>query len=155
MGGFAIVLYKLILESAGRPEFYPEDRYPELYPPLVRTRQRLERAYQILSEYIGPATPMAIITDVYDQSSNYSGRSPLLGSDTGKEEIILTTFDQFLSYSDRYRFLTTVIIGEEMTRGWRDKIYTSHWNSRWTYNDQMLQRVAHLPYLVKAREMTG
>ena len=150
MGGFVIVLYKLILESAGSPELYPQERYPELYPPLVRTRERLERAYQILSEHIAPATPMAIITDVYGQSSNYSGRSPLLGSDTGKEEIVLTTFDQFLNYSDHYRFLTTVIIGEEMTRVWRDKIYTAPWNRRWTYDDQMLQRVAHLEYLVKA-----
>ena len=150
MGGFVIVLYKLILESAGSPDFYPPERYPELYPPLVRTRERLERAYEILSEHIAPATPMAIITDVYDQSSNYSSRSPLLGSDTGKEDIILTTFDQFLDHSDRYRFLTTVIIGEEMTRVWHNKMYTSQWNRRWTYDGQMLQRVAHLEYLVKA-----
>lgn len=148
LGGFAIVLYKLILESAGSPAFYPPDRYPELHPPLVRTRERLERAYTILSEHIGPATPLAIITDVYDQSSNYSGRSPLLGSDTGQEEIILTTFDQFLNHSDRFRFMTTVIIGEEMTRVWRDKMYTAQWNHRWTYDDQMLHRVGQLDYLV-------
>jgi precorrin-3B C17-methyltransferase len=152
LGGFAIVLYKLILESAGSPAFYPPDRYPELHPPLVRTKERLERAYALLSEHIAPATPMAIITDVYDQSSNYSGRSPLLGSDSGQEEIILTTFDQFLRYSDRYRFLTTVIIGEEMTRVWRDKMYTAQWNRRWAYDDRVLQRVAQLEYLVKAKE---
>lgn len=150
LGGFVIVLYKLILESAGSPESYPEDKYPELCPPLVRTKERLERAYAILSEHIEPATPMVIVTDVYDQSSNYSGRAPLLGSDTGKEEIIVTTFDKFLHYGNRYRFLTTVIIGEEMTRVWRDKVYTSQWNRRWTFNSQMLQRVAHLEYLVKA-----
>ena len=152
LGGFAIVLYKLILEAAGSPAFYPPARYPELHPPLVRTRERLERAYAILAEHIAPTTPMAIITDVYDQSSNYSGRSPLLGSDTGQEEIVLTTFDQFLRYSDRYRFLTTVIIGEEMTRVWRDKIYTAQWNRRWAYDERMLQRVAPLEYLVKAIE---
>jgi precorrin-3B methylase len=118
----------------------------------VRTKERLARAYAILSEHIAPATPMAIITDVYDQSSNYSGRSPLLGSDSGQEEIILTTFDQFLRYSDRYRFLTTVIIGEEMTRVWRDKMYTAQWNRRWAYDDRVLQRVAQLEYLVKAKE---
>jgi precorrin-3B C17-methyltransferase len=152
LGGFAIVLYKLILESAGSPACYPPDRYPELYPPLVRTKERLERAYEILAEHIAPATPMAIITDVYDQSSNYSGRSPLLGSDTGREEIILTTFDKFLEYSDHYRFLTTVIIGEEMTRVWRDRIYTAPWNRRWAYDDRVLQRVAQLEYLVKVKE---
>ncbi|MEJ5198081.1 MAG: SAM-dependent methyltransferase [Anaerolineae bacterium] len=152
LGGFAIVLYKLILESAGNPAFYPPERYPELHPPLERTRERLERAYAILAEQIAAATPMAIITDVYDQSSNYSSRSPLLGTETGQEEIILTTFDQFLRYSDRYRFLTTVIIGEEMTRLWRDKMYTAQWNRRWAYDDQMEQRVAPLEYLVKAKE---
>jgi precorrin-3B C17-methyltransferase len=149
LGGFAIVLYKLILESAGSPELYPPDRYPELYPPLVRTKERLERAYAILSEHIAPATPMAIITDVCDQSANYSGRPPLLGSDTGKEESILTTFDQFLNHSDRYRFLTTVIIGEEMTQAKRGKMYTSQWNRRWTFDAQMVEQIAHLDYLVE------
>jgi len=151
-GGFAIVLYKLILEAAGCPAAYPPDRYPELHPPLERTRERLERAYAILAEHIAPATPLAIITDVYDQSSNYSGRSPLLGSDTGREEIILTTFDKFLDYRDHYRFLTTVIIGEEMTRVWRDRIYTAPWNRRWAYDGQILQRVAGLEYLVQAEQ---
>jgi len=152
IGGFVIVLYKLILESASCPEFYPKEKFPELFPPLLRTRERLERAYEILSEHIGPATPMAIITDVYDQSSNYSHRPPLLGSDTGKEEIIVTTFDKFLDSSDRYRFLTTVMIGEKMTRVWRSKMYTCQWNYHWTYDSQMLQRVAHLAYLVKGGE---
>jgi len=151
-GGFAIILYKLILEAAGSPGAYPPDRYPELHPPLERTRERLERAYAILAEHIAPATPLVIITDVYDQSSNYSGRSPLLGSDTGREEIILTTFDRFLEHRDYYRFLTTVIIGEEMTRVWRDKVYTAPWNRRWAYDGQMLQRVAGLEYLVQAEQ---
>jgi precorrin-3B C17-methyltransferase len=154
-GGFAIILYKLILEATGSPAFYPPDRYPELYPPQARTRERLERAYAVLAEHIAPATPMAIITDVYDQSSNYSGRSPLLGTDTGQEEIILTTVDKFLDYSDHYRFLTTVIIGEEMTRVWRDRLYTAPWQRRWVYDEAMLQRVAMLEYLVPARKSFG
>jgi len=33
---------------------------------------------------------------------------------------------------------------------WRDRMYTAQWNRRWAYDDQMLQRVAHLEYLVKA-----
>jgi precorrin-3B C17-methyltransferase len=153
IGGFVIVLYKVILESANCPEFYPEEKYPELYPPLVRTRERLERTYEILSEHIKALTPVAIITDVYDQSSNYSEKIPLLGSDTGKEEIVVTTFDQFLNYSDRYRFLTTIIIGEETTKMWNNRIYTPQWNYHWTYNDQLLEQVAHLDYLVKADEL--
>ena len=114
-GGFAIVLYKLILEAVGSPAFYPPDRYPELRPPQARTRERLERAYALLAEHIAPATPMAIITDVYNQSSNQRTLAPARFGH-GQEEIILTTFDKFLDYSDHYRFLTTVIIGEEMTQ---------------------------------------
>lgn len=147
IGGFVIVLYKLILESANCPEFYPEEKYPELYPPMVRTKERLEKTYEILSEHIAPSTPMAIITDVYDQSSNYSEKIPFLGSDDGKEEIIVTTFDQFLNYSDRYRFLTTVIIGEEMTKIWKNKIYTPQWNYHWSYRTDMLDDIAQLQYL--------
>lgn len=148
-GGLVIVLYKLILESANCPEFYPPHKYPELYPPLERTAERLEKANAILSRYVQSSTPMAIVTDVCNQSSHYSEKIPLLGSDDGKEEIIVTTFSEFLSYKEHYRFLSTVIIGDEITCSWQNKLYTPQWNYHWTYNPQMIEQVASLDYLRK------
>ena len=41
-------------------------------------------------------------------------------------------------------------IGEEMTRIWRDRMYTAQWNRSWAYDERVLQRVAPLEYLAQA-----
>lgn len=147
MGGGVIVLFKLILENCKYPQYYPKEEYPELYPPVEMTRYRLQRTFELLAEYISFDRPMAIVTDVHDQTSNYSKTTELLGSDDGKEEIILTTFGQFMNYSDHYRFFTSIIIGDENTVLFDNVMYTPQWHDRWEYKEEMVERVKELPYL--------
>jgi precorrin-3B C17-methyltransferase len=141
MSGMPLVLYKVLLESANAPEYYPEEKYPALYPPLIRTEERLNKTYEILSNYIGPKTPMAIITDVYNQVSVHKEYIPLLGSDTGTEVIDITTFDQFLEKKGSYRFFTSIIIGEDITKVWNNHMYTPQWNYNWTYTSSLISKV--------------
>lgn len=147
IGGGVIVLFKLILENSKYPQYYPKEEYPELYPPIEKTKYRLQRTYDLLKEYIDGDRPMAIVTDVYDQTSNYSKTTDFLGSDDGKEEVILTTFDQFMNYSDRFRFFTSIIIGDKNTVQFNKVMYTPQWHDRWEYKKEMVNRVKELAYL--------
>lgn len=147
IGGGVIVLFKLILENCKYPQYYPQDEYPELYPPEEKTKYRLQRTYDLLKEYIPGDRPIAIVTDVCDQTSNYSKTTDFLGSDNGKEEIIITTFDQFLNCSDSFRFFTSVVIGDENTVLFDKVMYTPQWHNRWVYKKEMIERVKELPYL--------
>lgn len=153
IGGLPIVLYKVIIESYTSPEFYPQDKYPELYPPQECTKIRLGRTYEILSEYINPATPMAIITDMYNQTSNHRKTENMLGAESGQEEIIITEFVNFLKYMDYYRFLTTIIIGDDTTKMWNNFIYTPQWNYHWIFDSRMLDRVQKIPYLKDIKDL--
>lgn len=141
MSGMPLVLYKVLLESANAPEYYPEEKYPELFPPLKRNDERLNKTYEILSNYIAPKTPMAIITDVYNQVSVHKEYIPLLGSDTGSELIDITTFDQFLEKKKDYRFFTSIIIGEEITKVWNNYLYTPQWSYNWKYTSSLVSKV--------------
>ena len=147
LGGGAIVLHKLILENSQYPEYYPPDRYPELYPPLEKTRFRLQRTFDILKEHVLPECPMAIVTDVCDQTSRFSTAMKGLGADDHRERIVVTTFREFLERADSFRFFTTVIIGDATTRRDGDVLFTPQWNYQWTYEKDMMNDIADLHYL--------
>jgi precorrin-3B C17-methyltransferase len=149
IGGFTIVLYKVIVESHSFPEFYPQEKYPELNPPEKCTEFRLKETHTILSKYIAQETPMAIITDVYNQTSSHKTNEKMIGSQNGREEIILTTFSNFLNFSSNYRFFTTIIIGDETTKQNMNYIYTPQWNYRWVYSQKMTGLIKDIPYLKK------
>lgn len=147
------VLFKLILENIAYPEYYPEEKYPELYPPKEKTKYRLQRTYDILKEHIPENRAMIIITDAYDQTSQYSSSVDMLGAKDGKESIEICQFGDFLKKSESFRFFTTVIIGDANTRVLADgTIYTPQWNYKWTYSVEMLDRIKDLDYL-KEREL--
>jgi precorrin-3B C17-methyltransferase len=152
LGGGVIVLYKLILENLYYPEYYPPDKYPELFPPAEKTRHRWERTCAILSERIPPERPMAIVTDACDQTSHYSAATEMLGSDDHKESIVIAPFREFLERSGTYRFFTTVIIGDATTRRFGDVLITPQWNYKWTYAKEMMNDVVGLPYLKEQEE---
>jgi precorrin-3B C17-methyltransferase len=148
-GGGVIILFKLILENLAYPNFYPPEKYPELYPPGEKTKYRLQRTYDILREHIPDDRVMIIVTDAFDQTLEYSSRINLLGSESGKESIEITNFGEFVNKSDSYRFFTTVIIGDSTTKVINYKIVlTPHWNYRWTYSTEMLDKVNNLDYLI-------
>ncbi|MBD3290973.1 hypothetical protein GF337_19355, partial [candidate division KSB1 bacterium] len=147
LGGGVIVLYKLILENLGYPDFYPKEKYPELFPPQEKTKYRLERTYNILKEHISLNTPMAIVTDVCDQTSNYSSATAMLGCEGGKERIVITSFKDFLKEASGYRFFTTIIIGDALTQQYDNKLVNPQWNYRWKYRQDMMEDVKDLPYL--------
>ena len=132
--------------------FYPQNKYPELFPPAQRTYERLKRAHEILSEHIASETPMMIITDICDQTSHYSKANRMLGSDTGKEEIIITEFGKFLKFRQHYRFFSIIIIGDKTTRVWKDKIYTPQWSYNWKFNSKMIDDIKDLKYLMDSTE---
>ncbi len=147
-GGGVIVLYKLILENLAYPNFYPKEKYPELYPPEEKTKYRLQRTYDILSEFIPDDRVMIIVTDAFDQTSVYSKRIDLLGNENGKESVEVTNFGEFLNKADNYRFFTMVIIGDATTRVIDEKMVLSpQWNYKWTYSTEMLDQVKDLKYL--------
>jgi precorrin-3B C17-methyltransferase len=147
LGGGVIVLYKLILENLAYPHFYPKEKYPQLYPPKEKTMFRLRRTFKILHEHIPLDRPMAIVTDVHDQTSSYSSTTLLLGGEGGKESITLTTFKEFLEKSSEYRFFTTIIIGDASTQVYNDRMVTPQWNYKWKYAANMLKDIEMLPYL--------
>lgn len=142
-----IVLYKLILENLQYPQYYPADKYPELFPPREKLQYRWQRTYDILREHVPLDRPMAVVTDVHDQTANYSTATQLLGADDHRESIVLTTFGEFLALTDTYRFFTTIVIGEGLTKRYGDTLITPQWNYTWSYDRAMLQAVAELPYL--------
>ncbi|UYO99184.1 SAM-dependent methyltransferase [Oceanotoga sp. DSM 15011] len=146
-GGGVIVLYKLILENLKYPQYYPKDRYPDLFPPKEKTFYRLKRTYDILSKYIPEERVMAIVTDVNDQTSNYSKVTDMLGSKNSKENILITNFGNFLNHVNEYRFFTSIIIGDENTKFYNDVIYTPQWNYKWSYDERMLDDIKDLDYL--------
>ena len=152
LGGFVIVLYKVIVESYDSPEFYPAEKYPELSPPDKCTKERLNKSYKILSEHISPDTPMAIIINTYDQTSYHHVGDNMLGSDDRKEKVILTEFRNFVKYSGEYRYLTTIIIGDNTTVVFDKYMYTPQWNYHWTYCPIMLEKVSNLPYLTSLKD---
>ncbi len=142
------VLYKVLLESVNTPEYFPEEKYPHLSPPLVRNNERLLKSFEILSHHIDNDTPMAIVTDVYSQTSHYSNPDNLLGSDFKSEEVIVTKFGDFLKYKDKYRFFTTVIIGEEITQKSNNYIYTPQWSYNWEYKREYIEKIKNIDVLV-------
>lgn len=146
-GGGVIVLFKLILENIAYPQYYPKEKYPDLYPPEEQTRYRLQRTYDILKEHIPPDRTMIIVTDAYDQTSNYSTNINMLGSKDGKEVIEISQFGKFLEKSSDFRFLTTVIIGDSMTKTVNTRVLTPQWNYKWNYSNRMLNEVTNLSYL--------
>ncbi len=147
LGGGVIVLYKLILENLNYPQYYPEEKYPELFPPKEKMLYRWQRTYEILREYISPKTPMAVVTDVNDQTSNYSTATEMLGSDDGREKIVIAPFDDFLALTDTFRFFTTVIIGDATTKQFGNVLITPQWNYKWTYHKEMMADIDGLSYL--------
>ncbi len=155
LGGGVIVLYKLILENLNYPQYYPEDKYPELFPPKEKIMYRWQRTFEILSEHIVPDTPMAVVTDAHDQTSNYSTTTEMLGSDDGKEKIVITSFKDFIALSNTFRFFTTVFIGETITKRFGDILITPQWNYKWTYTKDMMKDITGLPYLKEQKEFFG
>jgi precorrin-3B C17-methyltransferase len=147
IGGGVIVLYKLILENLAYPEFYPADMYPSLYPPDVKTKYRLQRTYEILGESIPPDRPMAIVTDVHNQTSNYSSSIALLGSDSGNESITISKFGDFLEKAPEFRFFTTIIIGDSNTQVYNNRMVNPQSNYKWKYKTEMLIGIGAIPYL--------
>ena len=147
MGGGTVVLYKLILENTACPQLYPKDEYPELYPPMEKTWFRLERTFDILQEYVPLDRPMAVVTDVHEQTSRYSVSPELLGSDTGKESIVISTLADFMKQAKAFRFFTTVILGEEMTRQYGDLLVSPQANYRWEYDPAMIAEIHTMPCL--------
>lgn len=155
LGGGAIVLYKLILENLYYPEYYPQDQYPELFPPQEKIAYRWQRTFDILREHIPLERPMAVVTDVHDQTANYSTTTKMLGSDNRKESIVLTTFGDFLALSDTYRFFTTIIIGDAITKRYDDILITPQWNYKWHYQKEMMKDIIDLPYLKEQKDFFG
>lgn len=147
IGGGTIVLYKLILENVAYPHLYPKDTYPELYPPKEKTWFRLERTFDILKEHIPSERPMAVVTDVHGQTSHYSAKTELLGNDNGNESIVVATLADFMNQAKGFRFFTTVIIGEEMTRQYGNLLVAPQVNYHWEYDPAMIDAVADLPWL--------
>ncbi|MBD3167601.1 hypothetical protein GF324_13455, partial [bacterium] len=152
LGGGALVLYKLILENMAYPEFYPPDQHPELSTPAKTTRFRLQRTFDILREHIPPERPMAIVTDVCDQTARFSTTMKMLGADDRHESIVFAPFGEFLKRSDSFRFFTTVIIGDATTRRHGDALITSQWNYTWKYSRDLMNDIADLPYLKEQKE---
>ncbi len=147
LGGGVIVLYKLILENLHYPQYYPAEKYPELFPPQEKLAYRWQRTYDILREHIPLDRPMAIVTDACDQTAGYSTATKMLGADDGRESIVITTFKDFLALAETYRFFTTIIIGDGITTRYGDTLITPQWNYKWRYTREMLQDIAGLPYL--------
>lgn len=147
LGGGVIVLYKLILENLNYPQYYPEEKYPELFPPQEKLAYRWQRTYDILREYVPLDRPMAVVTDICDQTAVYSTKTQMLGADNGRENILITTFKEFLALAPTYRFFTTIIIGDEITQRHGDTLITPQWQYKWRFKREMLQDVAGLPYL--------
>lgn len=148
-GGGVIVLFKLILENIAYPQYYPKDKYPELYPPDVKTKERLNIVFDILKEYIPLDRPMAVVTDAFNQTSNYSNKSSMIGSDSGDEEIIITTFGDFINLTNSFRFFTSIIIGDENTIAFDNLLYTPQWHYKWEYKKEMLENISDIKYLKK------
>jgi precorrin-3B methylase len=155
LGGGVIVLYKLILENLNYPQYYPEEKYPELFPPKEKMLYRWQRTYDILREHIPAERLMAIVTDAHDQTSNYSTATKMLGSDDGREKILIAPFKDFLSLTDTFRFFTTIIIGDATTRRFDDILVTSQWNYKWTYSREMMKDIDGLPYLKEQKDFFG
>lgn len=155
LGGGVIVLYKLILENLNYPRYYPEEKYPELFPPKEKMIYRWQRTYDILKEHIPPERPMAIVTDACDQTSNYSTATQMLGSDDRKESIVIAPFEDFLALTNTFRFFTTVIIGEAITKRYGDTLITPQWNYKWEYDKEMMKDIVGLPYLKEQKEFFG
>jgi precorrin-3B C17-methyltransferase len=150
LGGGAIVLYKMILENLQYPEYYPRERYPELFPPAEKMAFRWRRTYEILAEHVAPDTPMAVVTDACDQTSNYSSATAMLGSEDGRERLVLAPFRDFLTLTDLFRFFTTVIIGDATTRRMGEALVTPQWHYKWKYSPEMRTGIEDLPYLKEA-----
>mgnify|MGYP006281225467 CR=1 FL=1 len=145
LGGGTIVLYKLILENCAYPHFYPKEKYADLYPPEEKTRFRQRRTFEILSEHIPLDRPMAVVTDVHDQTSNYSSTTSMLGGDDGREQIVVTTFGRFLECAPDFRFFTTVVLGEAITKRCGDALVAPQWNYHWQYRPDMIDEVRAIP----------
>ena len=152
LGGGAIVLYKLILENLNYPQYYPKEKYPELFPPKEKMRYRWQRTYDILSAYITPETPMAVVTDVNDQTSHYSSKTDMLGSNDGKEEFLITSFNNFLTLTNTFRFFTTIIIGDATTKRLGDHLVSPQWHYKWQYTKEMIKDIEGLPYLKEQKK---
>lgn len=152
MGGGTIVLYKLIFENLNYPQYYPQEKYPELFPPQEKMLYRWQRTNEILSEHIVPDTPMAVVTDAHDQTANYSSVTKMLGSEDGQEKLVITPFKDFLSLTSTFRFFTTVIIGETITKQYCDILITPQWNYKWSFQQEMMRDITQLPYLKTQQE---
>jgi hypothetical protein len=76
----------------------------------------------------------------------------MLGSDDRKESIVIAPFKDFLALSDTFRFFTTVVIGEAITKKYGDILITPQWNYKWTYHKDMMRDIEGLPYLKEQKD---
>ncbi|KYK33312.1 MAG: precorrin-3B C(17)-methyltransferase [Theionarchaea archaeon] len=106
---FVIVFYLPKHEALLYPQFYPEEKYPELYPVKVRCVERLENAFCILQKTRSPDTPLGILRISQEQ------------------EVILTTLNNYSHVFEDILPYSTVVVGNSMSKIAGKYFVTSVW----------------------------
>lgn len=106
---FVIVFYLPKHEALLYPEFYPRDRYPDLYPLEKKCTERLENAFRRLLEVRSPQTPVGIL---YIQKENKTA---------------LTTLGKYRDVFEDIHPYSTVIVGNSMSKSVGKYFVTSVW----------------------------
>lgn len=104
-----IVFYLPKHEALLYPQFYPQEKYPHLYPLKVKCVERLENAFNNLLKVRSPQTPLGI---AWLKEEN---------------EIISTTLGDYKDVFEDILPYSTVIVGNSMSRFAGEYFVTSPW----------------------------
>ncbi|MBU7016779.1 MAG: hypothetical protein HXS44_04675 [Theionarchaea archaeon] len=104
-----IVFYLPKHEALVYPQFYPEEKYPHLYPREVKCVERLEKAFSTLLEVRSPETPLGIACLKEEN------------------EIISTILGDYKDVFEDIHPYSTVIVGNSMSKYAGEYFVTSLW----------------------------
>ncbi len=108
---FVIIFYLPKHEALLYPQFYPREKYPELYPLEVKCVERLENALSLLLKKRSPETPLGIACLQEER------------------EIISTTLGNYKNVFADILPYSTVIVGNSMSKFTGEYFVTSPWKN--------------------------